>query len=254
MIKTTLIDADIVTFQAAAGNEQTLSWGSDGSSLILDPDLALFKCRERISDIQRRTEAEEVLLCFSGSANFRYQALKTYKHNRRGKRKPKLLGSLREQLCDLYPNACENRLEADDLMGIYQAEDDSTCIATIDKDLDQIHGFHYNWKHDNLYDIPKREALWFQWFQVLTGDSTDGYKGIPGVGPKKADKILGAYRDDKLKLHEQEQEYAWACHEAYKAKDISDKDYHAQVAVAQILRDGMWDPEERMVLTYYKGY
>lgn len=252
MIKTTLIDADIVTFQAAAANEQTLSWGSDGESLILDPDLALFKCRERISDIQKRVGSKDVTLCFSGAANFRYQALKTYKHNRKGKRKPKLLGSLKAQLMDLYPSLEISRLEADDVMGIYQTPE--TCIATIDKDLDQIEGLHYNWKHDSLYEVTPREALWFQWFQVLTGDSTDGYKGIPRVGPKKAEKILGAYRDDKLKLLDQEQEYAWGCHEAYKAKDISDADYHAQVAVAQILRDGMWDPEERQVLTYYKAY
>jgi len=253
VVKQVLIDADIVTFQAAAKNEQTLSWGSDGESLILDPDLALFKCRERIADIQRRVEAEEVLLCFSGSANFRYQALKTYKHNRKGKRKPKLLGHLREQLCSLYPYACENRLEADDLMGIHQTPE--TCIATIDKDLDQIAGRHYNWKDDLVYEVSKRDALWFRWFQVLTGDSTDGYTGIPRVGPKKAEKILGPHRDDQgLTLGEQANTYADVCREAYESKGIPEPDYHAQVAVAQILKDGMWDPEERQVITEYEVY
>jgi len=252
MIQTALIDADIVTFQAAAGNETTLSWGSDGSSLVLDPDLALFRCRERIADIQKMLGAPEVLLCFSGAANFRYDALKTYKHNRKGKRKPQLLGPLKTLLGDLYPCRQENRIEADDLMGILQT--DETAIATIDKDLDQISGLHYNWKHTKVYEVSPKDALWFRWFQVLTGDSTDGYKGIPRVGPVKATKMLSPHRDDRMCLVEQHQEYAYACWGLYQDAGIPRKSYEAQVAVAQILNADMWDQENKSVLTEYQVY
>ena len=243
-----LIDADIVTFQAAAGSEGTLSFGDDGEGFFMDPDLALFKCNERVLDIQTKLESDDVLMCFSGRKNFRYDALPTYKHNRKDKHKPKLLGLLTDHLVSMYPSRIEPRLEADDLLGVLTVEGE-TAIATIDKDLDQIAGLHYNWKHDTIYKVDPRNALEYTWLQVLTGDSTDGYKGIPRTGPKKAQKILDLHRDDDLTLEEQAVHYDEACWSAYASASL-DWDYYAsQVAVAQILQVGMWDQKGSKVLT-----
>ena len=253
-IRTALVDADIITFKAAASSETSFDWGSDGVSIEADPDVALFKCNEDIANIKSATGATDVVLCFSGVLNFRYDALATYKHNRKGKRRPKLLGPLKTLLMDRYDYECENRLEADDLLGILQEPDGSTCICTIDKDLDQIQGPHFNWLRNEVYDVDPRDALWFRWLQVLTGDSTDGYTGIPRVGPAKAKKILDPLRDDGLGLTQQANEYASATWDAYESKGISRDDYIAQVAVAQILTKDMWDPEAEQVLTEYRVY
>lgn len=244
-----LVDADIVTFQAAAGSEGTVNFGPDGEGHFVDPDLALFKCNERMLDIMEKLESDDVLLCFSGRKNFRYDALPTYKHNRKGKQKPKLLGMLKDHLSELYPSRCEDRLEADDLLGILTVPEE-TAIATIDKDLDQIAGVHYNWKHDTIYKVQPKEALQYTWLQVLTGDSTDGYKGIPRTGPKKAQKLLDLHRDDSLSLEEQASRYDDACWEAYANASLTWDYYASQVAVAQILQgDAMWYPDDAKVHT-----
>ena len=245
-----LIDADIVTFQAAAGNEATLSFGDDGDALVLDPDLALFRCRERIQDIKEKLKVSEVLLCFSGHNTFRYDALATYKHNRKGKRKPVLLAPLRKHLEAEYPSRCEDRLEADDLLGILTV-DATTAIATIDKDLDQIEGLHYNWKHDRVYTLAPRDVLEYTWTQVLTGDSTDGFKGIPRVGPKKAAKILEPVRDDSLDFGQQARVYGLVVEDTYHDAKLSEKYFHSQHACATILRASMWNQETLKVNTGY---
>jgi 5'-3' exonuclease len=81
----------------------------------------------------------------------------------------------------------------------------NTVIASRDKDLDTVPGWHYKWwlpgaKKDGV-EIPeeqrkaeKGEGYWvtviqaFRNFykQLLTGDSADNIKGLYGVGPKSA--------------------------------------------------------------------
>ena len=62
----------------------------------------------------------------------------------------------------------------------------------LDKDLQQIAGKHYNIdKPDQgITEVTSHQATLFFYTQVLTGDTTDGYAGCPGVGPKRAAKIL----------------------------------------------------------------
>lgn len=242
-----LIDADIVTFQAAATSEATVHFGDseDDQALVQEPDVALFKCNGLIHDIMEAVGSEHVLLCFSCSPskdNFRRQVLPTYKHNRVKSWKPKLLASLRSMLEETYPALSVHKLEADDIMGILTKTEGRTAIATIDKDLDQLPGLHFNWKHQDLYTVSNDQANYHRWAQVLSGDAVDGYTGIPRVGPKTAVKILGdlppsAYKD--------------ACEEAYASRGITKDEYEAQVAVAQILRPSQYDWETGLISTTY---
>lgn len=80
-----LVDADIVTFQAAATTETTVCFDEGVECLVQEPDVAFFRCNSLIQDIQRALGSPHVLLCFSCSPskdNFRREALETYKHNR----------------------------------------------------------------------------------------------------------------------------------------------------------------------------
>ena len=250
-----LVDADIVTFQAAAANETTVTFDEGEGCLVADPDLAYFHCQDRIRDIKEKTGATHILMVFSGSNNFRYDALRTYKHNRKGKQKPTLLAPLRARLEAEMDCQSTPRLEADDLLGIIQSTSEApTIICTIDKDLDQIAGPHYNWKNDSVYEVTERDALWFSWIQVLTGDATDGYKGIPRVGPAKATKILEPHRDDSISLERQKAIYNRVCWEAYEEKDIYWDAYVAQVAVAQILQGDQYDSKNNKVITHHRTY
>lgn len=80
----------------------------------------------------------------SGGNNFRYDIDPTYKANRTGS-DPKWREALRLHLINEW-NAYECvGFEADDMCGIEQKEDGSTCIVAIDKDLLQVPGLHYSW-------------------------------------------------------------------------------------------------------------
>jgi len=62
--------------------------------------------------------------------------------------------------------------------------------------------------------------------QALTGDSVDGYPGCPGIGPKRAERLLN-------------KETSWETVVAAYAKEGLDEEYAlAQARVARILR---WD-------------
>jgi hypothetical protein len=85
--------------------------------------------------------------------------------------------------------------EADDAMGIAQyamwlTDPESTCIVTVDKDLDMIPGWHFNFPKKDQYFMDAHSADMVFWRQLLTGDSTDNIPGLAGVGPKTALKLF----------------------------------------------------------------
>jgi 5'-3' exonuclease len=66
-----------------------------------------------------------------------------------------------------------------------------TCICSIDKDLDQIPGWHLNFVKELKYEVTPQEGLRKFYHQLLTGDlACDNIPGLKGIGPKKADKAL----------------------------------------------------------------
>jgi hypothetical protein len=130
----------------------------------------------------------------TGKGNFRDKVatILPYKGNRDPNHKPKYFKDIREYLVDVYKAEVVEGQEADDMLGITQWSfpDKSTVICSIDKDLKQIPGYHYN---------PRRQSFWYQtideannffWWQMLVGDTTDNIPGIYGIGEKKADKAL----------------------------------------------------------------
>ena len=69
--------------------------------------------------------------------------------------------------------------------------------------------------------------------QTLTGDPTDGYKGCPTIGAKRAEAILGSRP-------------AWSLVEAAFIKQgLTREDALLQARMARILRWSDWDQEKR---------
>ena len=130
----------------------------------------------------------------TGSTNYR-QELSTegkYKGNRENARKPIHYDALREYLLDKWCFELIEGQEADDAIGIavYDAPVDTTCVMSIDKDLNMLRGWHYNFVKEDLYYVTEEEAIKNFYIQILTGDRVDNIQGLKGVGPVKAGKIL----------------------------------------------------------------
>ena len=130
----------------------------------------------------------------TGKKNYRSEIAteQAYKGNRKEARRPVHYDSLREYLITKWDFKLQEGQEADDAMGIkaYELPEDSSCIMTIDKDLDMIRGWHYNFNKEYLYYVTEAQAIKNFYIQLLTGDRVDNIAGLKGIGPVKAKKIL----------------------------------------------------------------
>lgn len=149
--------------------------------------------------------------------NFRYKIYSEYKANRKGMKKPIIYNKIRNYIQQKYQSiVSDGELEADDLLGMHQSND--TIICSIDKDLLQIPGKHYN--NDSREVIHSKDPgelilservdnkgrykyilkgfgyKWF-WAQMLLGDIADNITGIKRMGPKTVYNYL--YYEDSFK-------------------------------------------------------
>ena len=62
-----------------------------------------------------------------------------------------------------------------------------------------IPGRHYNFVKDEFITQSNFDAIKHFYMQCLQGDRADNIKGIPGIGPKKAERILaGCTNEEEL--------------------------------------------------------
>jgi DNA polymerase-1 len=144
-------------------------------------------------------KADEYKAWITGKSNFRYDIAKTvpYKGNRKDAVKPKHYDALREHLVKRHDAILTVGEEADDTVAIASTELLDECwIVHVDKDLDQLQGWHYNPVKDERYYVNDFDAYCSFCTQLLTGDRTDNIPGLLGIGPKKAQKAL---KDAKTK-------------------------------------------------------
>lgn len=128
-----------------------------------------------------------------GSKNYRHQIAKTvaYKGQRKNE-KPVHYDALRDYLQSNWGFKMETEQEADDAIGIRATElQGKGLICSIDKDLDNIPGPHYNFVKGLRYDVTVETATRNFYRQILTGDRIDNVEGLRGIGPVKADRLLG---------------------------------------------------------------
>lgn len=156
---------------------------------------ALQALKSAYRHITETTQCDDVRIFISGKGNFRYDraTIMPYKGNRSDEDKPVYYNDVREHLIKHYDAEPVDGWEADDEI-VYQYElgtDDSDVIVTVDKDLHQCSGKFYDWVKQEFIWVPVPQADRNFFKQVLTGDRVDNIPGIPGIGDKKAETILG---------------------------------------------------------------
>ena len=137
-----------------------------------------------------------VSIILSGPGNFREKlaTIRPYKGNRDQMHKPYWYQAIRDYLTGRWNARVVSGREADDECSIraWQAyeEHGHYCVATIDKDLDQIPGWHYDYRQKVFYMLSPFNAEKAFWVQVLAGDATDNIPGCYKIGMDKAEKII----------------------------------------------------------------
>lgn len=232
--KKALIDGDGVLYLNAIRFQTEIQWDDEdersGKTTFCDTDAAFVAIKLDIKNILKATGCNDYLFCLSDNRQnyFRNKILPTYKANRT-QPKPQMYPFLKAQVIKNFNTLSYPTLEADDCLGLLADED--TVLVSLDKDLDQIAGEHYNWRKDKLYSVTPEDADYQFFYQCLVGDSTDNYKGCPRVGDKGARKIL-------------DEDCSWeAVVKAYEGKGLTEEDALVQARVARILRAGEYERE-----------
>ena len=157
------------------------------------------------------SESTDYIVYLTGATNFRNEAatIREYKGNRSSATRPIHYDYIREYIADKHPTITSDNCEADDLcaMRLYtefkksqESKNQNDCeaiLCSIDKDLRNIPGHHYNIKDKNIDWVTPKNANKHFASQLLTGDSVDNIPGISyfsdkkkKVGPKTAEKFL----------------------------------------------------------------
>ena len=177
-----LIDGDILVYR--------IGFAAEGET----KGVAISRMAEFVEELVMIQDVGDYQGYLTGSNNYRKEIAKEapYKGNRVAA-KPEHYDLLREYLTLSWGFEMVDGQEADDAIGIeaYKSEEDSYLIMTIDKDLDMIRGWHYNFIKGIRYHVDECDTLRWFYTQVLTGDRVDNIPGLKGIGPKKAEKILG---------------------------------------------------------------
>lgn len=199
------------------------AWGLDSSDIpvttTVEPlENILHSVKLLIQSILNETGSVDFDVFLTGEGNYRDKiaTIRQYKGNRDPAHKPVYYNEIKEYLLKHWGAIVVEGREADDAMGCEQYGDYEvtvdlnsgggegwdritvqdgvdTVICTIDKDLNMIPGWHYNWRKREKYWVDDVEANKFFYKQLLMGDVTDNIQGIPKIGPKTADKILEGF-------------------------------------------------------------
>lgn len=211
------IDGDMLAYQCGGNDDTDVAT----SRRILKSKIDLFR---------DASGAEGVLLHLtaSGSTKGDRAAIaytKPYQGQRKGHR-PKNWQYLRDYMAEGLAGPVKQWFdrEADDGFGFISMNCPLDVIATRDKDMRMLPGWHLNWDTYELVKVePGQFALeaggklyghkWF-WTQMLWGDAADNIPGLPkhpdfprGVGEVAASKLLAFAHDDDSAAHAVAQAY-----------------------------------------------
>ena len=229
-----LVDADFFFYRAASAAEEEMEYNPDLTVIVGDFKKGKRIVEQELSKLRSRFDTDDLLLFFTDRVNFRKTIDPNYKGNRT-KRKPCGYLKLKNWGLDKYPSLIKPTLEADDSLGIVATKGDITNFVLVspDKDMAQIPCRIYDLKNEYTQTPELAERLLYM--QCLTGDSTDGYKGCVGVGPKRANYILDNRKGS----------YWEACVEAYEEAGMTEEDALRNLRLARILQVTDWDAEKQ---------
>lgn len=239
-----LIDADVVAHKFAWAAEEKLEFKPGVFTWWADLNVTKPKVDDWLNEQMEITESDDLILVFSSPNNFRLKIEPNYKSNRKGKYRPLLIDDIRKYLETSWRSKTYNNLEADDAMGIIATANTKHdyIVASIDKDLNTIPGRHYNWSKPELgiYEVSDDEAAKMFYTQALSGDPVDGYPGCPGIGQKRASRIVEDNWPNPWK----------AIVEQYQKKDLDEEFALKQARMAKILSRDEYDLESERILLW----
>lgn len=235
-----IVDADPIVYRAASAAETELDFTSEVTLVTGDFRRGKQIVEQEIEKLCTKFDTTHLILFFTDSVNFRKTVDPTYKGNRI-RRKPAGFLKLKNWAKSQWQSEQLPGLEADDAIGIAvtSGRHKNLILCSPDKDLEQFPCRIWNGREEFVQTPAK--AAYKRWYQALTGDQTDGYAGVPGIGPKKADAILGKVTDGR---------YYEAVRDTYIAMGLTEDDAIRNIRLATILDVEMWDAKTQTPILF----
>lgn len=185
-----LIDSDVHRYQI--GSVTMPHPFVEGEFVPASRDYVCYLVDRAIEEIVNDIGASSYICALSGKGNFRNSIAiqQPYKGNRDpNSSRPMHYDTVGDHIRDNHPHVIVDGMEADDWLGITQRSNfGEYCIATRDKDLLTVPGWHYRFACGKaqpaiqMHWIEPIEATRFFFYQMLIGDETDN---IPGCGKRE---------------------------------------------------------------------
>ncbi len=246
---TLLIDGDMCLYQATAAVEREVRWDDFNHVLFSNSEEAWIAFEHILTGYRESLKQDDIRIIFSGSGNFRKELSPTYK-SKRAERKPLAYQRTMERARETYKCLSVDRLEGDDVLGILATNGKvkDPIVVSFDKDMQGVPGKLY--RQGQLVTISEQEADYFWMFQTLTGDATDGYPGLPGCGPVKAEKILAPVWNGTNPPDPSVNVLWLSVVKAYEAQGLDESDALIQARLARILRASDWNSKTKEVILW----
>ena len=264
-----LIDADVYAYKAAAALEVAIDWGDNYWTWHCDAEEVQKRVLSMIEQTMDNLNGDEYRLCLTDNdTNWRLDVLPTYKGNRAATKRPLVLKHIKQWLEDEHDALTRPRLEGDDILGIFATWDaiqGEKIIVSIDKDMKTIPGLYCAdalCNKPEIMELSNEEAAKWHLKQTLSGDTTDGYAGCPGVGVGTASKIIenGILKvpyehtlirgprkgETEMRFKEEQSDDLWAVVLShYEAAGLTEEDALTQARVARILHREDYDMKKK---------
>ncbi len=205
--KIALIDADYIKYFVCNAIKKDL----ERKLAYVYEDPAIKYTKFYVNNILKSFDCPGFIFCFSGSAGNTFRNVVSFEKKYKGQRvyTPLYDGELTDKstcihyIKERYPTLLYKDLEADDLLSMLQ--DSETFVYSMDKDLIQVPGTHYDIRAGSFYEITNDQALKFFMTQMLKGDDVDNILGLRGYGEVKSRDLLTNYnsKDSVIRVLQQ---------------------------------------------------
>lgn len=218
-----LLDGDTLIHQATETWQHETWWPGSPNlrTAACDVTAASQDVRDEVESIVQEAGATEYRFVVGPWEKdyFRSKLWPAYKAHRRRCDAPVGLHIVKAKVVEMlgeHAIVAPSFLEADDVLGTLMTEPGFPLNCTervlwsVDKDMKQIPGLYLDRETGKVEETTRLQGDYHHMLQTLTGDSSDGYPGCPGVGPVNAARLLdidwtgwwaavvGAFRKAKL--------------------------------------------------------
>lgn len=195
---TAIIDVDSVMFAIGNGNKLL-----DEDKIPIKDSIGKFIYTEKsetelaqsadwiMNDILTSCNADGYIAYIKGKNTTSERKLinPEYKANR-PKESPKWWSFTKQYLIDKWKVIPADNYEVDDYVNVTLKMLPDSFIIAIDKDLLGLEGRHFNWRKKEWVEVTKAQEEYNFWASMITGDTADNIKGLPGKGIKFVEKVL----------------------------------------------------------------